>query len=146
MFSRNFYLFLQDNIPIAYQMISKEIYLPLIIQNETENFFGRESLHLIKIQEIKSFGENSGDFVNFYYSNLNPVFIFVENLKLDKIKSQFTNDIFIDDLFKFDENYKFEKRLNETIKVTVKLDKAKNNYKEKKKILKRKLRKYKSNH
>lgn len=148
-FSRNFYLFLQDNIPIVYQMIAKEIYMPLIIenrQNETGIFFDRMNLHLIKIQEIKSYGEDSGDFVNFYYSNLNPVLFFVRNMNIDKIISGFTSDVFLETLFKFDENYKFEKRLIETIKVTVKLDKAESNYRENEQALKRKLRIYKSKH
>jgi hypothetical protein len=148
-FSRNFYLFLQDNIPVAYQMIAKKIYMPLIIENKQKVpglFFDRTYLHLIKIQEIISYGEDSGNFVKFYYSNLNPVFIFVKNMKDDKIKSEFTNDVFIESLFNFDENYQFEKKLNETIEIKVKLEKVQKNYKEKEQALKRKLRKYKSNY
>jgi cell shape-determining protein MreC len=132
-------LFLQDNIPVAYQMIAKKIYMPLIIENKQKVpglFFDRTYLHLIKIQEIISYGEDSGNFVKFYYSNLNPVFIFVKNMKDDKIKSEFTND----------ENYQFEKKLNETIEIKVKLEKVQKNYKEKEQALKRKLRKYKSNY
>ena len=145
-YSRNFFLFLQSNIPIAYQMIVKKIYMPLIIdkkQNETGIFFDNHKMHLIKIKETKSIGEETGDFVEFYYSNLNPIFSFVDNMELNRFISEFTKDVFLNNNFQFDEKNKIQKKLNETIKVKIRRDVARNNYKKKKWRIKYKLFKYK---
>ncbi len=147
-YSRNLFLFLQSNIPILYQMIVNKIYMPLILNKEQkmEGFLFDHRLYLIKITEIKSVGEKSGDFVEFYYSNINPVLRFVGNMNLESFKSNFTSDAFLNKNFQLNENYELRKQLNETIQVKVSLKKAKSNYKKNKWSIKHKLYKYKLTH
>lgn len=148
-YSRNLFLFLQSNIPLAYQMIVRKIYMPLIIDKKTEEdgiFFDNYEMHLVKIKGVKSIGEESGNFVEFYYSNINPVFSFIKGMKIEKFRSEFTNDVFLEKDFELADNYKLQKKLNETIKVKVSLDIAKENYKKNKWALKYKLFKYKIAH
>ncbi|MFW5983457.1 MAG: hypothetical protein ACOCQ4_03065 [bacterium] len=148
-YSRNFFLFLQSNLPIIYQMIAKKVYMPLIIdreQSESVFFIDSYKMHLIKIKKIKSFGEETGDYIEFYYSNLSPMVHFAENMTTEAFKSNYTKDIFLDKKFQLDDNYKPQKKLNETIKLKVKLDIAQRNYRKNKWAIKWKLIKNKLTH
>ncbi|WP_024546333.1 hypothetical protein [Picosynechococcus sp. NKBG15041c] len=141
-FSRNLFLFLRNNVPLAYQMMSRGIYVPLIINKKEEDFLlGNPTMHLIKIKKIKRIGEKNGDFIEFYYSNISPSFYFVDNLDLNSFQSEFINDVFLDKQFKFNnEEYELSKKLQETIKVTISLEVAKENFKKNRSVFERKLR------
>ena len=74
-FPRNFFQFLQTNIPIVYQLIAGNIYMPIILENSSKDEsspFGDMALHLIKIRPIKSYGVTySGAYPpNFSYKKL----------------------------------------------------------------------------
>lgn len=148
-YSRNLFLFLQSNIPIVYQMVVKKIYMPLILdkkQKEEGLFFDNYKMHLIKIREVKNFGKETGNFVEFYYSNLSPIFNFIKSLNINDFASEFTSDVFLNKKFQFDENLSLQKKLNETIMVKVRLDTAKCNYKKRKWSIKYRLYQYKLTH
>lgn len=148
-YSRNLYQFLQSNIPLAYQMIVRGIYIPLIIDKKNDEdgiLFDNYEMHLIKIKGIKSVGQETGNFIEFYYSNINPRFKFVKSLHLNKFKSEFINDVFLNKDFEINDNYKIQKKLNETIKIKVSIDVAKENFKKNKWAFKFKLYKYKFTH
>lgn len=134
-YSRNFYLFLESNIPLAYQLMVRGVYMPLVIDKKgQENFLLFDSLemHLIKIKAIKSIGDESGEFIEFYYSNLNPVMKFVESLGIDKFRNEYNTDKYLSRDFKFDDNCKIYKKLNETIMIRITINEAKSNYRKNK--------------
>jgi len=148
-YSRNLFLFLQNNIPMVYLMVAKKIYMPLILdkkQKEEGILFDNYKMHLIKISEVKSFGIEAGDYVEFYYSNLSLIVNFVKNLNINMFTSEFTNDVFLNEKIQFDESFRLQKKLNETIVIKVRLDIAKRNFKKRKWLIKYRLYKNKFTH
>ena len=107
--------------------------MPLILdkdEDEDSFLFDNHRLHLVKINPIKSFGKENGEFIEFYYSNLNPIYHFIDSIKMTSFSKEFSKDIFLDKDFKFDDNYSFEKKLHETIKIKVSKNIAKQNFKD----------------
>lgn len=129
-YARNYYMLLQNNLPVLYRLIANKIYAPLVLKDETINpFLGSSKLHLIKFRKIKSYGSKPGEFYEFYYSNLSPLKRFVQNYNSENFQERF-KDEYLDEDWTFNDDYRFQKKLNETIKLKVNLENAKNNYKQ----------------
>lgn len=145
-FPRNFFQFLQTNVPIIYHLIASKIFMPVVLEKrlKDESFpFSKMALHLIKVRPIRSYGIENGDFVEFYYSNLSLFFGFVESIKEDEFSEEFNYDGYLKKDFNLDSNYDCKKILNETFIVKVKLDLANTNYKLYGSNLKKQLKKQK---
>jgi len=67
-------------------------------------------------------------------------------LNINMFTSEFTNDVFLNEKIQFDESFRLQKKLNETIVIKVRLDIAKRNFKKRKWLIKYRLYKNKFTH
>lgn len=131
LFRRNLFTFLQSNLPIAYELLVGKIYMPAVLANENNNdygLFGKQELHLVKIQPIKTVGTNAGDYIDFYYANISPRVKFVDGISNDKLLEQFVHDVFIDQGFPIENYHSLERHTNETIKIRIDAKTAKRSF------------------
>lgn len=126
LFRRNLFMFLQSNLPIIYELLVGKIYMPIVLGKEDGfELFGKEELHLIKVQSIRRIGDEGGDYFDFYYSNISPRLKFVDGYKWQRLQDEFLHDTFIQKSFSLHGFQRVERRPNETIKITVKSEWAK---------------------
>lgn len=130
LYRKKLFMFLQSNLPIVYELISGKIYMPVVLSQENGiEFFGKQELHLIKVQSIKSFGTEGGDYFDFYYSNISPRLRFVDGYKLEKLRDEFVIDSFMQEQFSLNDYKQITRRTDETISVRVEAEKARKNFK-----------------
>lgn len=129
LYRKRLFMFLQSNLPIIYELILGKIYMPLVLSLENGiELFGKQELHLIKVQSIKSFGTEGGDYFDFYYSNISPRVRFVDGYKLDKLCDKFVIDSFMQKRFSLNEYKQVTRQTDETISVRVEAEKARKNF------------------
>lgn len=129
LFRRNLFTFLQSNLPIVYELLVGKIYVPPVLAKKNDyDFFGKQELHLVKIQPIKTIGTDAGDYIDFFYANISPRVNFVDGLSNEKLLEQFVHDSFIDQNFPLREYHSLARHTNESIKVRIDTKTAKRNF------------------
>jgi len=104
--SRNFYLFLQDNAPIIYQLKAAMIYAPPVLAPEQDSglhVLGQQRLHLIKSRIMTSASNPRRKEIELVYANLNPIARFLGGTNAGQISSEFTRDAFLGQRFSLDD-------------------------------------------
>ena len=148
-FSKNLFTLLQDNFLVAYELVIHQIYMPLILESNEQShfpFIDNYNLHLIKFTFVRDFspGKNPEEFVEFYYSNLSIGLIFVKNLDLSKFKEKYQRDYLLKREFLMNDDYQVTFLHSETIKIRVKLNLVKENFKNNRWRLRYKMLRYKA--
>ncbi|MEX1014965.1 MAG: hypothetical protein WDZ80_07460 [Candidatus Paceibacterota bacterium] len=152
-FSKRLFQTLQNNNPVLIKLFLSEIYFPLILVRKKESvMMGKLRLHLVDFRKdkqiIKDGKEADGSFVyKFYYSNINPVMRFVDNIKdIDVVKNDYEDSFLEDNYDCFKSSIeKFEMRGEETIVLTCSEESVKKYYTHQKEKIKAKLDSIKKN-
>jgi hypothetical protein len=97
-FKKRFFQLLQTNTPIIYELFVNNIYFPVMLESCTEHpFVGKPTLHLVKFEMRRSIMlDKEKQTIEFFYSNINPIFKFVQNIKVDEFVKNY-KDAFIKD-------------------------------------------------
>lgn len=131
LFRRNLFTFLQSNLPIVYELLVGKIYVPPVLAKKNDyDLFGKQELHLVKIQPIKTIGNAAGDYIDFFYSNISPRVNFVDGISNEKLLEQFVHDSFIDQNSPLTEYHSLARHTNETIKIRIDAKTAKGNFRQ----------------
>lgn len=117
-FADNFYSVLQSNLPIAYELVANNVYMPIeIIETGDSRLFGALKLSLIKMKKVTRFGDRPGGFIKFYYSNTSSTVNFLNNYPTEKIREDFTIDLFLSENFHMPDKAKISRQSNEVISI-----------------------------
>lgn len=147
-FKKNFFKVLESNVPILHELDSSKIYFPPILGSDDDLIMGKsKDLVLVKFQHYTSMMDGKPNTVRFYYSNLNPLLKFVDNIDFDRLSNKF-KDSFIE-AEDFRSNYIIDQEItqigNETIKLTCKIEDLKKYYENVKRKFKTNLESLKEN-
>lgn len=119
-FADNFYSVLQSNLPIAYELIANNVYMPIeIIEAGDSKLFGTLKLSLVKMKSVTRIGDRAGRFIQFYYSNTSSTVNFLNNYTTEKIIEDFTIDSFLNENFQIPNKAKISRQSNEVISIEV---------------------------
>ena len=119
-FADNFYSVLQSNIPIAYELVANNVYMPIeLVEKGDSSFFGTLKLSLVKMKKVKHIHDNSGDFIKFYYSNTSSPVKFLNKYLAKEIKENFTVDSFLNEVFPIPKDIKISRQSNEVVCIEV---------------------------
>lgn len=132
LFRKNLFMFLQSNLPIVYELLVSKVYMPPVLAKKDEfDFFGKQELHLVKIQPVKAAGADEGDYIDFFYANIGPRVKFVDGISNEKLISEFVHDGFINEYFPIKGCHGLVRKTNEIIKIRIDAKTAKRNFRRK---------------
>jgi hypothetical protein len=130
--SRNFYLFLQDNAPIVYQLKAAMVYAPTVLAPERDSglqVVGQQRLHLIKSRIVTSASNPRQKEIELVYANLNPIARFLGGMNASHISSEFTRDMFLGQRFSLgDQCHSMQVLHSEMLKVRMGMGNARRRY------------------
>lgn len=149
-FFRKFFKVIQNNYPIIYHLFVNEIYFPSIITHEnTDKFFGKKELHLIRIEKKEEIiGRKAGSkFFELTYSNLDSGKNFVDTIQVDELVDQY-RDSFIksefSQIFASKNPEKFKILGEESLSIQCECIEGEENFKAVKRSFKKKLKQLKN--
>jgi len=144
-FKKKYYQIIQNNVPIAFELLVNKFYFPPTIKSDEEiPLIGNRELHLVKFNVQTSFPENK-EIIVFTYSNLNQTFNFVDSINeksfFDDYKDSFISN---SELFK-KYSSELKKTGEESITIKCNYEDSKNYFNKVKKEFKKKLKNLKKN-